>query len=80
MQNDQSPKLQNNRQTILKLLCVHRAEDACKDRKFNHTSQINFAPLPLSNSIFVVKTMTDSAPRLLPWQELVAPTPKIGAR
>jgi len=41
-----------------------------KDRKSNHTSQINFAPLPLSNSIFLVKTMTDSAPRLLPWQEL----------
>jgi uroporphyrin-3 C-methyltransferase len=51
-----------------------------KDRKFNRTSQINFAPHLPANPIFIVKTMTDSAPRPFPWQKLVASTPKIDAR
>jgi len=50
-----------------------------KDRKPNHTNQTK-SPLRLPiNPISIIKTMTDSAPRPFPWQELVASTPKIDA-
>ena len=49
-----------------------------KDRKFNRTIQTKLPLRAPVNPIFIVKTMTDTSPRQLPWQELAAPTPKTG--